>query len=120
MTWDLFSPQVNTLAWSPDSQRLAAGDGNGGVYMWQAQTGTLLRTLGEQRLPVFAVAWSPDGRYLAAAVGRTVLVWEVATGKQVYQFAGHAGGVLTVAWSPKGQYIASGGMDQTVQIWQPE
>jgi WD40 repeat protein len=73
------APSALSLAWSPDSKRLAiAGEG---VQIINPDNGKLLFTYREQPKDVQAVAWSPDGKYLASAdapaspARSTVKVW---------------------------------------------
>src|SRR4029434_7666714 len=58
--------RFNSIAWSPDGQRVAAGSDDTCIYIWNASTGELEHLLeGHQNL-VRSVAWSPDGRLLAS------------------------------------------------------
>jgi WD40 repeat protein len=50
------------LAWSPDGSRLATGESEGPVQVWDAATGQVLRQWDNNHL-FNAVAWSPDGRH---------------------------------------------------------
>ena len=52
---------VDSVAFSPDGQTLAAGDINGDVGLWDTATGRRTATLGRGS-PVFSVAFSPDGQ----------------------------------------------------------
>ena len=76
---------VVAVAFSPDGQRLATSDNEGGVKLWNAQTGQLLLTLQKkfsEGLPgVMArprrLLFSPDGHRLAARyTDSTVRVWD--------------------------------------------
>ena len=44
-------------------------------------------------------------------------VWDARTGNNSFVYYGHTADVFSVAWSPDGKLLASGGMDETVQIW---
>ena len=109
---------VLAVAWSPDGRRIASGSGDKTVQVWDAATGTSLRTYRSHSYGVLAVAWSPDGRRIASGSGdKTVQVWDAATGTSLRTYRGHASWVNAVAWSPDGCRIASAGWDDTVQIW---
>jgi WD40 repeat protein len=73
-----------SVAYSPDGRRLATGNLDGSVKVWDATSGypRELLTLGGQSLPLGHVTFSPDGSRLAAAGGdsKAVRVWD-ATAK---------------------------------------
>jgi WD40 repeat protein/serine/threonine protein kinase len=124
-------PTVRGLAFSPDSQRLAAAAGVAGVAdgsaataalpgefdtaVWDLQTGEEIFAYDQHNAPVDRVAFSPDGQYLASA-GAMVRVWNLATRKEL--LALHPPSmVLAVAFSPDGQLLATGNDDHTVRVW---
>jgi WD40 repeat protein len=70
---------VQSLAWSPDGSKLASGDWEGTIRVWDAATGASLATLTGHTSSVASLAWSPDGSKLASEGDGTVRVWaEVA------------------------------------------
>jgi WD40 repeat protein len=108
---------VFSLAWAPDSQRVALGYLDGSVRVWNPFTSSTLALDGNSQY-VFALAWSPDGSRLAtASIDDTVQVVNASTGIQLSVYAGHSNELRTIAWSPNGSFIASGFSDATIQVW---
>ena len=109
---------VESVAFSPDGQRLASASGDQTVKIWDSATGKELFALKGHAGWVNSVAFSPDGQRLASASNdQTVKIWDSATGKELFALKGHAGMVTSVAFSPDGQRLASASHDQTVKIW---
>ena len=74
------SQGVNGVAFAPDGAMLAAGDGNGQVYLWDTVSGQLaVAVAAPGSRGVNAVAFAPGGDLLAAADGngRTYL-WQLS------------------------------------------
>jgi WD40 repeat protein len=109
------------LAYSPDGRRLAAGNWQGTVIVWDAVAGgdplrTFTRTSGG-RHPVAALAFGPDGTRLAAAgFDRRVDVWDSATGRHLRTLPHPGGLALGVAFSPDG-LLATVCEDKVVRVW---
>lgn len=69
--------EVNAVAWSPDSKRIATGSDDETVRIWEVATGhTDLIYRGHGNI-VLAVAWSPDGKEIASSdQNGAVRVWQ--------------------------------------------
>ena len=107
-----------SVAFSPDGQILASGNGNATIELWDAATGTHIRTLSGHTDWVRSVAFSPDGKILASG-GRdaTIRLWNATTGEHIDTLSGHTSWVYSVAFSPDGKILASGSGDNTIGLW---
>ena len=76
---------MTSVAFSPDSTRLATGSGDQTVRLWDAATGQPVgQPLTGHTDTVWGVAFSPDGTRLATGSGdQTVRLWDPATGQPV-------------------------------------
>jgi WD40 repeat protein len=100
---------VDALAWSPDGQIIAGGDG---VNLWQ-KDGSLLETQASFGR-VDGLAWSPSGQLLASrSTDAGLRLWS-ADGRLLDSFPGR---VIMVAWSPDGQLLAAASVNNNVQLW---
>ena len=113
---------VFSLAFSPDGRFIAAGEQEGKVWIWDAQTGALVNeSLWESES--FRLAFSPDGRRLAGVNRLRVQVRNVEDGRDILILRGAPSrpfdGAFNplLAWSGDGSQLASSNWDQTVSIW---
>ena len=100
--WDPARPQpalvlrghrgpVARLAFLPDGRRLVTastplGDDDrvhAEIWLWDARTGSRLRSFACPPGLVFDIAISPTGRWLAAGIDHRIKLWEVETGREV-------------------------------------
>ncbi len=108
---------IRTLAFSPDSTRLATTDfGNETMSVWDAVTGNRLLTLTD--LNVGDATFNPDGTRIVSVHGNgTAKIWEAATGKELPTLAGHVTPVWTAAYNLDGSRIVSLAFDGTIIVW---
>jgi WD40 repeat protein/serine/threonine protein kinase len=103
---------ITNLAFSPDSQTLAATtDGLGqSVRLWDLAT-RVPRSAAGHTLPVVGLAYHPAGNRLATgSLDGTARLWEVSPGAEpgrVFDFH-HIGRAQAVAFSPSGRHLAVG------------
>ncbi|KAK3360107.1 HET-R [Lasiosphaeria hispida] len=111
---------VQSVAFSPDGQRLASGSRDETIKIWDPASGQCLQTLQGHRGSVRSVAFSPDGQRLASGSDdETIKIWDPASGQCLQTLQGHRDSVQSVAFSPDGQRLASGSGDETIKIWDP-
>ncbi|KAF1967999.1 WD40 repeat-like protein, partial [Bimuria novae-zelandiae CBS 107.79] len=113
------SDQVNSVAFSHDSARLASASHGSTVKLWEASSGECLQTLQGHSGPVNSVAFSHDSARLASAShDRTVKIWEANSGECLQTLQGHNGPVNSVAFSHDSARLASASFDRTVKLWE--
>lgn len=135
-SWDVVTPttnksiiyyehteSVNSIAWSPNGQRIASGSDDQTVKVWEVATQNTLFTYTGHTARVNAVACSPNSKYIASASDdHTVQIFDAVTGKHVYTYSGHHNEVNAVAWSPDSKRIASAsgstkGAGNIIHVW---
>jgi WD40 repeat protein len=110
---------VSALTLTPDGWTVIAASGDE-VRVWDARTGTLLRTLHVTDGPVRALAVLPDGRFLLVAAERAPLtLWDLVSGRAARAWSHQTGFATSLAVAPGGRVVVSGGSDRVVRLWDP-
>jgi WD40 repeat protein/GTPase SAR1 family protein len=109
---------VLSIAASPDGMRLAVGDVNGNIYLWQLPDYKQLYHRKGHTNWVRSLAFSPNGDLLASGSSdHTVKLWQAETGRCLKTLVGHTSRVWAIAFSPDGESLVSAGNDCTVNRW---
>ena len=105
------------LAFSADSQFLAAGCRDHSIRIWNSANGEQIRVLRGHRHRVHGIAFSPDSERIASAsYDTTVKFWDLATGKPVLTLDQKTF-VDSVVFSHDGYRVASASQDGTIKVW---
>ncbi len=112
---------VSAVAFSPDGSRLATGDFDGSVVLWDVKTRrpleTLTSLLGDA---VRSIAFSPDGKYLAVGgKGGAVVLRDLQTGavKRPPVESALRGNAWSLAFSDDSTLLVSGGDEGKINVW---
>ena len=110
---------ILSIAFSPDSQKVASGGWPRHANLWDVMSGNLNPpTIVHTEDSIRSVAFNPDGSVLAmGGDDKTVRLWDVASGQLKTVLTGHSDTVTSVVFSPEGSMLASGSYDRTVRLW---
>jgi WD40 repeat protein len=109
---------ITSIAFVPGSGNLAAGSGDGLIYLRRVSDGALFTSLAGHEWGVNSVAVSADGNLLVSGSDdETIQFWNLAEGTSFSRDASDAWWVRYVAISADGQIAASGAFDDRVRWW---
>jgi WD40 repeat protein len=109
---------VRALAFSPGGDRLASGDTENQVCLWNAETGKEERRFEGHLGAVQAVCFTADGRQiLSASADMTLRIWDAARGTSIARLRHHWAPIAAIAVHPSGTVFATAGADRVVKVW---
>jgi len=116
---DLFTlPDQLGAEYSPDGSRIVTVTRYGPPRLWDAETGTPVRTMTGRTHLLSSVTFSPDGtRVVAPSRDRTARIWQVETGKPVATLSGHSGDLQSAEFNPDSALVVTASDDMTAKVW---
>jgi WD40 repeat protein/serine/threonine protein kinase len=108
---------VSALVQAADGHTTIAAGGDE-VRVWDAGSGTLLKTMTGAEGEVHALLPLPGGRFLLVAAEKGPLaVWDLLSGQRVRSWTRHPGVATSLALVPGGRLVVSGASDRVVRLW---
>jgi WD40 repeat protein len=111
---------VTSLAFSPMGDILAVGDSNGGLTLWDPQTGQSFNNLSGHgtRNPVTAFLWDQDGGVLiSGGKGGMLIAWDVNDGTIRNEVKAYPDAVEGLGWLAGEGIFQSISADGELQTW---
>ncbi|MBD1850005.1 NB-ARC domain-containing protein [Leptolyngbya sp. FACHB-711] len=109
---------VFAVAFHPDGDRLATGDAEGRLRLWQTSNAKPLLDFAGHQGWIWAIAFSADGQTVGSCSNdKTIRLWQTDTGECTQIFTGHRLAAWTIAFNLNDRWLASGSDEFTVRIW---
>jgi len=128
--WETERGMVSAISFSHDGQRIATGNADGTIKVWNVQQGQCLAEMERQTHAkykgVSCLAFAPDNLCLAVTGVKDSIVglWNVESGTQLIQYYGASqdvsnfcGVIRPVAFSPDNRLLACLNTADTISIW---
>ncbi|MEH2291729.1 WD40 repeat domain-containing protein [Nostoc sp.] len=108
---------IACVAISPDNQILVGGSWQK-IWVWNLQTGELLRTIDAHSHWVLSVAINRDGNTLvSSSADTTIKVWDLSKGSLIREINAHSNWVNAAEITPDGKTLVSASADKTIKVW---
>lgn len=117
---EAFRRRLSAVAFDPKSDRIAAGDLSGRIYVWDLRTpGASPTVVQPVRWEVQGLAFTPDGRHLAATARGRLVVVRADARPHVVAFSDPLGGGTStcLTMSADGTLVATGDTAGKVHLW---
>jgi|GEM_PF-1659091 len=109
---------IRTYRYSSDGKRILTGDTWGGIQVWDATNGTLLRSIQHHRTTVIKFEFSPDRRFYASvADDGSTQVWDAVTDQPIGELLEQLGSSSRAEFSPDSTRIATPSAGGTARVW---
>ena len=111
-------PRYLAVAFSDAAQRLAYGDSEKNLYVWDIARAEIIHTFTVPETNVAFITFSPNGKYLASSqeIG-CYRLWDLGRGEEIEAFHSHK--IEHVAFAPCGNVIA-GEAEKEFILWDIE
>lgn len=114
---------VVSVSWNGDNNRLASGDTNGNIYVWDINNSEAIFALNRQNNSGIGgiVHWLDDKLLADRGIDGIIRIWNTTTSQMVYSASNSIPGYIdTFAWNNVGSQIVYGTEQGTIQYETPD
>lgn len=111
------SSAVNQIVYSHNGEWIASASEDKTIKIWSNRTGKLIQTIDNFGYVAKALAFHPRMNLLAATAGSKIYFWNIKDGTVIAELDGHRDEIYSIDFNGDGNLLASGGMDETIIIW---
>lgn len=109
---------VKSVAFSPDGSLLATGSEDKTIYIWNAKTGELVTTIGDNFFPPVALRFhSSDQLFVASGPDIRLIDF---SGKIIRTYAGKTVHVWSIDYNETVKKVTAGSFGKTIRVWDSE
>jgi WD40 repeat protein len=107
---------VTCVSFSPDSQRVVSGSGDGTIKLWSREGKEIKPFKGHEK-KITSINFSPNGqRVISGSEDGTIKLWNL-DGKELASFKGDQKSITSLSFSSNAQRVVSGSEDGTMKLW---
>lgn len=108
---------VLTLAFNPNGTHLVSSGSDGGINIWDWETGEFQASFLENASNILSLAFTPDSRVLISGGLDGIKVWDIVPQRPIYTLASYGFPTHALAVNPNGYILASGDSKGRVIFW---
>lgn len=111
---------ITSVAWSPDESKIATGQNNGMIKIWDTNTQQILAILQGHQARISSIRWHSNGTQLiSGSFDETVRIWNVSSGQEVTKLQEFSSVITWAGWTPDDSQILVFVFDasQNLSIW---
>ncbi|MCI4626281.1 MAG: WD40 repeat domain-containing protein, partial [Candidatus Magnetoovum sp. WYHC-5] len=110
---------VTAVALSADGSMALSGGADKAIYLWDMETGQLVREFKGHGSAIKCIKFSLDDQYVFSCDDSSIIyMWDVKEGSLVYEFYGHTAAVSFLDISPDGEFLLTASFDETIRLWE--
>lgn len=111
---------IARAAFSPTAMRIVSLSRDGTLCIWNTETGSVIRKIGNREAKIQNFSFSVDGGQLALAMKESVEIWDLQTGMRISSSENILNSISGVSFSPTGYIVATSRAPDEIRKWDPE
>ncbi|XP_054281177.1 SKI8 subunit of superkiller complex protein-like [Macrosteles quadrilineatus] len=111
---------ISSVAFSPDSQLLAAGFESGNVVIYRHRSGAIIKDCNLNGKKVNCISFSNDSKEFISCTGIGVTIYGVEQNRLLHFIPAHLQPILSCSLSNNGKFFLTCSEDNSVNVWDKE